>query len=129
MTEIDVSAIWQEDCYYLSASRAELGDNAGSITWENCLALAERLPLVTEDNRDDLRDHFRGYGAWTREEIEAWTDAELSALVWQESAACMREFRELCDEDFDDYEAECERGTISGRLTLSEGFASYYVGC
>lgn len=129
MCEIDVSPIWDEDCALLSGSRFELGDNAGQITWRNCLALAERLPLITDENRDDVRDHFRDYGAWDDEEIAAWLDTDLSAMVWQEAASCMREFREYCKEDYDRYEKACEAGQVSGRLSLEPGKAWYYVGC
>lgn len=128
MCEIDVTPILSEDCSLLSASQAELGPDAGKITWTNCLALAERLPLITDENRDDVRDHFRSYGAWECDEIEAWTDIELSAMVWQEAAASMREFQDYCDSDLEKYERECERGTISGRLWLSETTATIYLG-
>lgn len=128
MCEIDVTPILSEDCSVLSASQAELGPDAGKITWRNCLALAERLPLITDANRDDARDHFADYGAWTREEIDAWTDAELSALVWQEAAADTRHFEEDCEGDLARYEADCERGTISGRLMLGPNTATIYLG-
>ena len=78
--EVDVSSIWGEECRLLSASRAELGENAGRITWANCIELAKRLPLATDENRDDIRDHFRAYGAWDAEEI-ADDDLRARAVV------------------------------------------------
>lgn len=99
MTEIDVSLLDNEDCGLLSGSAFELGDDAGKITWRNCLALAAEHPLVTDENRQDIRDHFAGYGAWEREEIETWNDAALSAMVWQEGAAGVRELDEHNVED------------------------------
>lgn len=128
MCEIDVSQIWNQDCGLLSDSAAELGENAGQITWHNCLALARRLPLVTDENRDDVRDYFRAYGAWDSDEIDAWTDTELSAMVWQEAAANMREFEDYCDSDFAKYKEECGKGTISGRLALAPDWAFIYLG-
>jgi hypothetical protein len=130
MCEIDVTPILSEDCSVLSASQAELGENAGKITWRNCLALAERLPLVTDANRDDIRDHFASYGAWEHEEIDAWTDVELSAMVWQEAASCVREFYEYCRGDLEVYQQKCEAGKISGRLSLNSetGPAYFYCG-
>ena len=129
MTEIDVSAIRSEDCSILSGSQAELGPDAGGITWRNCLALAERLPLATDTNRDDIRDHFREYGAWDSEEIDGWSDVELSAMVWQEAAAGFREFEDHCDSDLEAYEKACSEGRISGRLHLTEdGKAYIYLG-
>jgi hypothetical protein len=129
MPEINVTALLEEDCSLLSASRAELGPNAGKITWENCLELAERLPLVTDKNRNDLQDHFAEYGAWDREEIDGWSDQELSAMVWQEAAADMREFEDHCDSDWDRYQAEAERGSICGRLSRTDaGEVFIYLG-
>lgn len=115
MTDIDVTAILDEDCSVLSASQSELGRDAGQITWRNCLELAERHPLATNANRAAIRSHFREYGAWEREEIEAWTDSELSALVWQEAANAVR-----------------MQGTSddSGRLCVNDdGTAYFYLGC
>lgn len=128
MTDIDVTPILDEDCSILSASQFELGPEAGAITWRNCIALAERLPLITDANRDDVRDHFREYGAWKDEEIDAWTDTELTAMVWQEAASDVRQFEDHCDSDLARYEAACERGTISGRLYLTETTATIYLG-
>ncbi len=128
MCEVDVSAIWNENCPTLSASAAELGRNAGKITWANCIELAKRLPLVTDDNRQDARDHFCAYGAWDEDEIAAWSDTDLSAMIWQEAAADMREYRELCKGDLAKYEALVEQGQISGRLSLGTDTATIYLG-
>jgi hypothetical protein len=126
--EIDVTPILSENCRMLSASRAELGENAGRITWNNCLKLAKRLPLVTNENRDEIRKHFGEYGAWEREEIAAWSDVELSALIWQEAAADMRHFQEHCNFDVSVYEEHCESGKVSGRLSIGEKSAFIYIG-
>lgn len=128
MTEIDVSRILDADVEYMSASQAELGPAAGRITWDNCLAFAREHGLVTDKNRDDVRDHFAAYGAWEREEIDAWDDVELSAMVWQEAAADMRHFAEECDGDVARYQADCEQDRISGRLYIAESTATFYVG-
>ena len=99
MTEIDVSLLEGEDCGLLSGSQFELGDDAGKITWRNCLALAADHPLVTDANRQDIRDHFADYGAWHDDDVEGWDDTELSAMVWQEGAAAVRELDEHGVED------------------------------
>lgn len=104
--ELDVSPLLDEDCGLLSGSQWELGPDAGKITWANCIKLADRFPLVTDANRQDIRDHFRGYGAWDADEIEAWDDTELSAMVWQEGAAAYRELD--------------EHGADEGRVYLSD---------
>ena len=110
MTEIDVSLLDGEDCGLLSGSQFELGDDAGKITWRNCLALAASHPLVTDENRQDIRDHF-AYGAWEPEEIDAWDDTELSARVWQEGAAAVRDLDEHGVEDGRVYAMVGEDGT------------------
>ena len=125
--EINVTQILSEDCALLSASQAELGSCAGKITWRNSLALAELHPLISDANRDEVRDHFRAYGAWDADEINAWTDQELSAMVWQEVAAGVREFTDHCDSDLDTYRAECERGSISGRVYFSDDGAKAWI--
>jgi hypothetical protein len=131
MSEINVSQILQEDCGVLSASQFELGPEAGQITWSNCMELAEAYPIVGDKEREDVRRHFRAYGAWDHEEINSWTDQELSAMVWQEAAAGMREFEDHCDYDLETYYAKCESGSISGRLTFNDDVteAWIYIGC
>ncbi len=128
--EINVTALLDQDCSLLSASQAELGPNAGEITWRNALALAERMPLATDENREAIRDHFRAYGAWDTAEVDAWTDAELSAMVWQEGAADMRELEDYCDGCWKKYQKKAEAGSISGRLSRAKDGAVYlYIGC
>ncbi len=119
VTEIDVSLLDGEDCGLLSGSQFELGPDAGKITWTNCLALAVDNPLVTDANRQDIRDHFDEYGAWEREEIEAWSDLDLSAMVWQEGAAGVRELDDHGVEDGRIYATTKEDG--SRTLTLYLG--------
>lgn len=127
--EIDITMLKTQNCRILSGSIAELGSNAASYAWNNNLELATEYPLVTDANRQEIRDHFAGYGAWDREEIANWSDQELAALVLQEGAAEMREFEELCDSNWDTYEELSNRGTISGRLSQGSDSKIYiYIG-
>lgn len=130
MAEIDVTPILTAKVYYMSASQAALGVQAGRITWSNCLLFAREHRIITDENRDDVRAHFQAYGAWDEDEVIAWTDEELGALVWQEAAADTREFQELCDRDVDAYRALCEKGVVSGRLFVGDDgqTATFYVG-
>lgn len=48
MLEIDVSFLLTEDAGQFSASVAELGDNAGRITWRNALGSADLISLTPE---------------------------------------------------------------------------------
>jgi len=75
--EIDVTHMVEsaDNMPMLSGSCAELGNDAGQITWNNSKAYGAEHPLLTTDAmRDAARDHFREYGAWTRKEIEAWSE-------------------------------------------------------
>lgn len=93
--EIDVTAFVAEhsmwDCAH---SAAEGGPTAGRDTWEAALEISRTDPacmFVSDATRQELRDHFASFGAWDRDEIEAWDDAELNALLLQFVAGDMRE--------------------------------------
>ena len=67
-----------------SASVAEIGANAGRITWNNAVEDAPDYNLLdTDDKREEFRTHVKGFGAWSEKEIAAWTDVELNALLMQ----------------------------------------------
>jgi hypothetical protein len=118
--EFNVSFLVDQHCGLLSGSIAELGQDAGRITWNNCLELAIAHPLATDDNREELESYFRDYGAWTAEEIAAWSLQELSALCIQEAASNFRQFEDYCGSDWDKYREECENGSISGQIWPDE---------
>ena len=70
-----------------SGSQAELGDNAARITWENSCKVAKEHSIVNSNNREEIVDHFLGYGAWERAEVE--TDVE--SLAVQEVMSAIRQ--------------------------------------
>lgn len=83
--------------YLCSGSVAELGDRAGQLTWENsCDQLDEDSDLFAAivENADEVRDHFREYGAWSDEEIAEWSNVDLVGLVVQDFSAAYRELTE-----------------------------------
>lgn len=105
--------------------------NIGQITWRNAVAAADECMLVTNDNRDALVEHFAEYGAWTRDELEAHSDAELNALLLQFIAG---DYQGRRDAEERDELAEWEQNE-GGRLYTcdvegSEHFGRwfYYVG-
>ena len=115
--EIDITHMVEDDddMVKLSGSRMEHGQDAGKITWGNSVAYGKDRPLLTDDAaREAAMEHFRGYGGWSEEEIDAWSEEELQGIVCQEVAAQIREMEVA--EDYDDYVKLCERGTCSGRL-------------
>ena len=78
--EIDITPFFTEsDPFDFSASVAERGQNAGPETWLNALEASARAPLLTTPEQiQALRDYVKGFGAWSREEIAAWTPVECS---------------------------------------------------
>lgn len=129
--EIDVTRMVEDadEMPMLSGSIAELGQNAGQFTWSNSVEYGKDQPLLkTDDARDAARAHFAEYGAWSREEIAAWSDEELQGITCQDVAAAIREM-EIAD-TYEEYVALCERGTCSGRLYKGDnGRWYFYLGC
>jgi hypothetical protein len=131
-TEIDITSVVTDssfDAWDLSNSRANLGDNAGEITWNNSKKLATELrpsPLPKE-SYDDFKSFVRSSGGWSQEEIDAWTEQELVALFVQWVAGDIQQaFGYDLDEDFNawdwaEYEVNAERGQVSSRLYRQNG--------
>ena len=118
MLELDITHMVEKDgdeMPLLSGSVAELGPNAGILTWENSKRYAEAHPLLnTPEQIEEAKDYFKGFGAWSGEEIAAWSDSEVQAMVVQHIAAGIREM-----EHFDTYEAfkrAAEQGSVSGEV-------------
>jgi len=128
--ELDITHMIEDaaDMVELSGNRLEHGQNAGRITWNNSLAYGAAHPLLTTDEmRDAAREHFAEYGAWSRDEIAAWSETELQAIMCQDVAAAIREM-EVAD-DYVDYQRLSEQGTCSGRIYKGDNDRWYfYVG-
>lgn len=109
MLELNVTPLFDGslDAYYISNSRANLGDNAGQITWNNANQAGNEFQLIDDSNRDEIISYFGDYGAWSDEELNSMTNIELSALCWQEAAA---DAREHWDIDNEDWSTCCEGG-------------------
>ena len=124
MTELNVTALINRfadngdiDPMDLSGSVMEHGQDAGKITWNNCLELAtdsantdsdlNLLEIEIVKNAQSVRDHFAEYGAWSEDEINSWSDQELIAITLQEIASA---YRELESNDF------VNDDRVSGRL-------------
>lgn len=128
MIELDVTHMVEDEdeMAMLSGSQAELGKDAGKITWQNSLAYANRHPLLkTDEERDAARRHLRSYGAWSEEEIAAWDEENLQAMIVQDAACAIRE-----RERYDDDEAfAADENNTSGRLYKSDdGRWYFYLG-
>ncbi|MCC9603491.1 hypothetical protein LOC67_23325 [Stieleria sp. JC731] len=131
--ELNVTALVERatDLIYYSASVAELGSDAGSVTWQNAVDRSEESPLITADDQlQTARDYFAEFGAWEQTEIDAWNAHEVNALLLQFISGDIREADSLgLLSDPAAYEREAERGTISGRLYFGDcGQWFFYVG-
>lgn len=125
--ELNVTRLIDENCEQFSASRMELGDHAGEITWNNALQYTKEYPLVTGDQLDAVRQYLAGFGAWTKQELSYMSDNEVNALLLQFIAGDIREM-ENC-ESYEEYEQGCMQGTYSGALYRGDdGQWYYYVG-
>ncbi len=119
MCEVNVTCLINDvDPFILSHSAAEAGT---PNQWSDAISIAADKPL-TIDNRKSVKEFFAGFGAWERDEIAAWTDTELDALVLQYAAGDLREAQALCpgdglaDIDWTEAEELSGAGTIGGRL-------------
>ena len=128
-TEIDCTPLFASpgfDPWDCSNSRANLGQNAGELTWRASQRAASALPL-TDEQKEAFRGFVKASGDWTREEIDSWTDAELTALCVQWVAGDIREGfgDDLPDDpaewDWEDYNEQAERGSVPSTLYLHDG--------
>lgn len=116
--ELDVTHMVEtaDEMIELSGSCMEHGQDAGKTTWRNSIAFGKDHPLLaTDEAREAARAHFREYGAWTTEEIAAWSEDDLQGIMVQDVAAAVREM-DVAEGDYEEYQRLCERGTLSGRL-------------
>jgi hypothetical protein len=114
-----------------SGSRAELGDDAGRITWQNSMAAAAVPPVLldTPEKLDAMRDFARSSGGWTQEEVDAWSAQEVNALLVQWVAGDIRQAfddAEPADWDWVDYEKRAERGSVPSNLSRGADGAVYF---
>ena len=131
-TEIDVTDFFTTASPRdYSASAAELGQDAGRITWGHACQDAPDYPhLDTEEKREAFREHIRGLGAWDDAEIASRSETELGALFLQCVAGDIREAGlDTEAPDWAEYQAGAESGQYSGRLCCgADGRIYYYIG-
>lgn len=106
-----------------SASCAELGADAGAITWQAAIDSGYTF-LTTETEKQKTRDYLETFGAWDKAEIDSWNDTELNAMVVQLISA---DFRESILVDNPDNWAEYYNDEQnSGRLSKGDDNQIYY---
>lgn len=133
MATINISRFFHnaEPCEF-SASAAELGQDAGKITWNNAKREAAEAPLLTTPEQlDALRAWAKATGAWDEDERNAWDDDECNALFIQLVSGDMREAGfddyEPSEEAWEEYYARAERGEISGNMYRGDDGEIYYI--
>jgi len=117
--EIDVTDfLASTDCSMLSGSVAELGTNAGRITWQNSIdAVKEFNPLPDDAALQEFRDWLKPWGGWDDAEIAAMSDEHLRALCAQWIASDWRECFD-CDSNAADW-ADHETRATDGQCPSS----------
>ena len=102
-------------------------DNIGQITWRNACAEMKSDPLVTTaEQLSDLADWIADFGAWSDEEIQGMSDAELNALLLQFVAGEGQRYQEAEENDDLDSYLENEGGNL---WRDDNGQWWFYVGC
>ena len=130
MSVLNITALFNGACPKdYSASIAEIGVNAGADTWRAACDDASDYPLITDDNRESIRDWLLSFGAWDRAELDA---TNLDALLLQFIAGDIRDAGlspESTDTDWIDYQRRAESGQVSGSLFRgADGSVYFYAG-
>lgn len=126
--EIDITAFFEnaEPAEY-SASVWELGENAGRITWNKAIEdSTEYLILDSDDKREAFRIFVKGFGAWSDEEIAAWSDTELNALCLQWISGDLREMGAWCGWSDDEWAAYESDSNTAGRIFRGDDKRVYF---
>jgi hypothetical protein len=130
--EIEITSLLEMHAPDLSASRMELGDDAGRITWQAAKEQAEETPILnTPEKLDAMRDFARASGGWDAEEVAAWDAEEVNALFLQWIAGDVRELGAdtLAGIDWTEAEEMQREGQASGNLFRAEdGRVFFYLG-
>lgn len=111
-----------------SASQAEIGEDAARSTWQAaCDDSEDYMMLDSEEKREEFRRYVKGFGAWSDDEIRAWSDSELNALLIQMISGDIREGSlDTDDPDWDQYQKDSEEGRVSGRIFKGDDSQVYY---
>jgi hypothetical protein len=114
-----------------SASMAELGCNAGRITWDHAIEDAPAYNMLdTEDKLSEFKAWIKGFGAWEDAEIKKWDAVYCNALFLQFISGDMREAGlDVPVPDWGRYENEAEAGIVPSRIFKgTDGKIYFYIG-
>ena len=128
-TEIDVTPLLASpgfDPWDCSNSRANLGQDAGKLTWQASQRAASSL-VLSEGQKEAFRDFVRSSGGWDDEEIASWTEADLTALCVQWVSGDVRESfgddlpGDPSEWDWVEYLHMADNGSVASTLYLHDG--------
>ena len=81
----------------------------------------------SEEKREEFRRYIKGFGAWSEDEIRAWSNTELNALLIQMISGDIREANlDSENPDWDQYQKDAEAGRVSGRIFKADDSKIYY---
>jgi hypothetical protein len=112
--EIDVTQFIQSGSMMdYSASVAEIGADAGRVTWGASVEASEEFNFLPDaDALQHFREWLKPWVGWTEEEITDMPDAHLRALCLQWIAGDWRECFDCSPDaaDWEDYETRASAG-------------------
>lgn len=132
--DLNITQLADVPCFAFSHSAAEGGRDAGRNTWQSAMA-GPRPLLSTPEEFQTVRDYFRAFGAWDDQEIAAWSENEIQALLLQFIAGEVRDSPAigggqadcLSEIDWEEFQLQSEAGSVSGNLFRGDA-GKYYVG-
>lgn len=116
--EINITKFFNTACPKdYSASAAEIGENAGRITWAAACDDTMDWNLLDDANKlDCMRGWLKASGGWDQEEINAFSDEELNAIFLQLISGDIRESGLADGGLWEEYQKDAEDGRVSGTL-------------
>ncbi len=111
-----------------SASAHEIGQDAGTITWQNALRDSAKYALLDgPEALTAMEDYLRATGGWTVTDCDALSVLELNALCLQFVSSDMREGKlDAYVPSWDAYYDLASEGAIQGRLSCDDTGAVFY---
>jgi hypothetical protein len=114
----------------LPSSVAESGPCAGALTWSaSCKASMHHPLLDSDEKREAFRARVENSGGWDAEEIAAWSDLELNALLLQWISGDLREMGIDDDTgaiDWDGIDAMQQAGTYPSNIFKGSDGSVYF---
>lgn len=128
MFTVDITDFLARECMMdYSASWAEIGANAGQATWQASVDNAPDWNFIPSDQFDYFKDWVQSSGGWSREEIDAWCDAELQALCLQWIASDARNIgADNPNADWEAIRADQESGRIPSSIYRNDDGRIYW---